>query len=89
MDEIIDLDLDRDELLTLREAADLLRVDLSTVTRWALRGRLATWKRVGRLVTCRRAAEALLVPLRVPGRRQTAATVDRRTEEGLRRFGVL
>ncbi len=87
--EIIELDLDRDELLTLREAADLLRVDLSTAHRWALRGRLAAWRRMGRLVTCRRAVEALLVPLRVSGRRQTAATVDRRTEEGLRRHGVL
>ncbi len=72
----------------MREAADLLRVDLSTAHRWALRGRLAAWRRMGRLVTCRRAVEALLVPLRVPVRQTARQRGGMTAEEVIRRHGL-
>ncbi|MES2342346.1 MAG: helix-turn-helix domain-containing protein [Pseudomonadota bacterium] len=88
----VPLDLDRDELLTLTEAAHRLRVNPATVYRWAMSNRLACWRRGGRLVTTRAAVDALLVPVRPVAFRQEQRAQqvrDRWTEERLREAGLL
>lgn len=89
----VPIDLDRDELLTLTEAAHLLRVGPATAYRWALKGRLRCWRREGRLVTTKGACEALLVPLAQPPpafrQPQRAARMNPATERTLREAGIL
>lgn len=87
----MEIDLDRDDVLTTKQAAKLLGIDLVTCYRWMLKGKLPAWRRVGRLVTTRRAVQALLVPVRVPkgegtrGRTAAEAARERWREEARRK----
>lgn len=91
------IDLSVDELLTLTEAAHLLKVGPATCYRWAMSGRLRCWRRGGRLVTTKEACEALLEPVRPPppafgqAQRETAqqGRHSKRTEQVLREAGIL
>jgi excisionase family DNA binding protein len=88
------IDLDRDVILTNRQAANLLRCHISTVFRWEQRGELPFTKHRGRRVVRRCDREALLVPGEPrqrpaaeaePSRRQMA----RETRETLLRAGLI
>lgn len=94
----VPIDLARDELMTLAEAARLLKVSPATAYRWTLKGRLRAWRREGRLVTTRAACEAMLVPVETGQRpafgqaerpRQPQARHSKRTEQILREAGML
>ena len=51
------------ELLTLRQVADLVGTHLATAYRWALSGRLRGFRRGGRIVALRSDLEAFLKPV--------------------------
>jgi excisionase family DNA binding protein len=85
-----------DDLISLPEAAALLRVSRKSVTRWIARGRVRAW-RVGRCYRVSRSevstalaervvADAAGVP--IPPTRREVARERRRLHEALVRLGV-
>jgi excisionase family DNA binding protein len=88
------IDPEKDELITTRQAANLLQTHVSTIYRWILSGKLPAWRRGGRHVVKKADLLAMLVPVipekdrpkELPTAKEQRAA-DKWTQEMLRRAG--